>query len=249
MDLDGTTTWGSFVQSISSLTDVPCSQLRILSGFPPRPVEVGDGAASIASVLPGGGNVIVQVGEADVVKGKTEGRYVPPVDGKWHFVRRVCPSDNSCLFHAAAYVLRNKSRVDGPSLRKECADIVQAYPNVFNEKTILDRPNREYVDFIRNPNAWGGAIELMVLSFLTQTEIVALDLTSSNVLHFGEDNNYTVRAYVVFNGQHYDAIAMNPMFNSPQESEDQVLFSSTDAEVLNRARRFVADEAKKLRLR
>nr|CCC93981.1 conserved hypothetical protein [Trypanosoma congolense IL3000] len=245
VEVDEGTTWHVFLQTLSDLSGVEQYRLRILSGYPPQPITA-ESTAPVNTVVRNGDTLFVQEGEGHVVKGAIKGRYVPPVNDKWHFTRRICPADNSCLFHAAAYVLRNKSRVDGPKLRQECADVVEAHPNYFSENTILDRPNREYVQFIRNTNTWGGGIELAVLSFLTQTEIVALDLTSSTVLRFGEDSDYSVRAFVVYNGQHYDAIAMNPSYNSPLEDEDQVLFNIRDTEAYNRAKRFVVEEGKKV---
>ncbi|EKG04279.1 hypothetical protein TCSYLVIO_004666 [Trypanosoma cruzi] len=244
-DVEETTPWIAFLHGVESRSGIVKERLRILSGYPPRVVDAAD-ADLVGSLFRQGDTLIVQEGEATVVRGLTRGRYVPPAHVKWHFVRRICPSDNSCLFHAAAYVLREKSRTDGPKLREECAAVVLANPDYFNE-LLLERPNSEYVQWIRQPTSWGGAIELIILSFLAQTEIIALDLESARMERFGQDMEYTVRAFVVYTGRHYDAIAMNPMYNSPRENEDQVLFNVRDEGVIARAERFVLEEAERMK--
>ncbi|ESL08463.1 hypothetical protein TRSC58_03834 [Trypanosoma rangeli SC58] len=237
--------WVVFLHGVEDRSGIVKERLRILAGYPPRVVEAAD-TDLVGSRLRHGDTLIVQEGEATVVRGVTNGRYVPPASDRWHFVRRICPSDNSCLFHAAAYVLRDKSRTDGPKLRDECANAVLADPGYFTE-LLLEKPNHEYAEWIRRPTSWGGAIELMILSFTEQTEIVTLDLESTRMERFGQGMGYTVRAFVVYTGRHYDAIAMNPSYNSPRESEDQVLFNLRDESVVSRAERFVLEESERMK--
>ncbi|KAH9578171.1 OTU domain [Trypanosoma melophagium] len=249
IDTVPSTPWDVFLFTVAEHANIAKERLRLLAGYPPQPIGPKDGDnnnATVGDILSKGEMIIVQEGPATVVRGVSDGRYVPPTNDRWHFTRRICPSDNSCLFHAAAYVLRDKSRTDGPKLREECANVVQANPDLFNE-LLLERPNREYVEWIRRPTSWGGAIELYILSFLTQTEIIALDLESSRMERFGQNMGYTVRAFVVYTGRHYDAIAMNAMYNSPRESDDQVLFNARDEYVIGRAERFVREEAERMR--
>lgn len=244
LEIEGSTSWGSFLQTVEDYSCIKKECLRILTGYPPRAVEAASDD-SVGTLVRSGDSLIVQEGEAKVLRGVAKGLYVPPANDKWHFTRRVCPSDNSCLFHAAAYVLRNKSRTEGPKLREECASIVQAHDDFFTE-LLLERPNHEYVEWIRRPTSWGGAVELVILSFLTQTEIIALDLESVRMQRFGHDKDYTVRAFLVYTGKHYDAIALNAMYNSPMESEDQVLFNVRDEFLISRAERFVREEAERM---
>ncbi|ORC85609.1 uncharacterized protein TM35_000342210 [Trypanosoma theileri] len=247
-EVDLSTPWDIFLFNIAELSGIAKERLRLLAGFPPQPVGPKDGDSSNATVgdfLRSGEMVIVQEGQATVTRGVTEGRYVPPTHEKWHFTRRICPSDNSCLFHAAAYVLLDKSRTDGPKLREECAAFVYNNPQLFSE-FLLERPIHEYVEWIRRPTSWGGAIELYILSLMKKTEIVALDLESSRIERFGE-NQYSACVFVVYTGRHYDAIAMNAMYNSPRENEDQVLFNVRDEYVIERAKRFVREEAERMK--
>jgi ubiquitin thioesterase OTU1 len=214
-----------------------------LTGFPPKPIQA-DETALLVTIFKENDTIIVQKGEAMVKQGSTDGKYVAPSSDRATFVRRRMPSDNSCLFHAAAYVLRNKSRTDGPALRRECADTVLANKDVFNS-TLLGRSPADYVQWLREPTSWGGMIELVVLSFLFQTEIVALDIQSARMERVGSDRNYVTRCFVVFTGNHYDAIAMSENhLGNGAEGDDQVLFNSRDQRVLDQAVRFVKSECK-----
>jgi ubiquitin thioesterase OTU1 len=220
-------------------TGIPAEIIRILSGFPPKPLALDDPTLTLAALgMQNGDTVIVQKGEArDLKRGHSDGKYVPPSNPRGVFVRRVVPSDNSCLFHACAYVLENRSRDAGPSLRLKVAEVVAAHPQKFTT-AFLGRPNPEYCMWIQDPRAWGGAIELSILAFIYQTEIVALDLSSSRIDRYGQSENYITRAFVVYTGNHYDAMAVAEQFGA-SELQDQVLFNSRDEKVLKNAVDFV----------
>lgn len=246
IQLDLQSSWADALSIFSSMTDIPKDRVRVLTGFPPKPLEADLGATVADLKLRPNDLFILQEGESQVQIGTTGGKYVPPASEKAHFTRRQCPADNSCLFHAAAYVLRNKSRTDGPVIRRECVEAVLSHPEMFNESTMGMNPH-EYAVWLSQKDTWGGAIELEVLSFLYQTELIALDLESSSVQRFGSDKGYSVRSFLVFTGNHYDCIAMNPMYNSSSEKDDQVVFNSRDENVLARAKRFVAEEGQKMK--
>ncbi|RNF25998.1 ubiquitin thioesterase OTU1 [Trypanosoma conorhini] len=241
LDVDEATMWVEFLYNVEGRSNIAKERLRILVGRPPQVVTAAD-TDLVGSLFRNGDILFVQDGEATVVRGVTNGRYITPAEDNWHFVRRVCPSDGSCLFHAAAYVLRDKSRTDGLKLREDCADTVLANPDYFTQ-SLLERPYREYAEWIRRPTSWGGAIELVILSFTTQTEIIALNLEWGRMERFGEDKGYTVCAFLVYKGQHYDALAMNQTYNSSRESEDRVLFSVSDKKVIDKAWSFLKEEA------
>lgn len=246
LTLDPEAPWIGVLYELEAMSDIPVSKLRVLSGFPPKPVEAADTATIAELKLRNNDTLIVQEGEARVQLGNTGQRYVPPAPEKAHFTRRICPADNSCMFHACAYILRNRSRTDGPQLREECVQAVLSRPDVFNA-ALLGQPPLAYAAWLQRKDAWGGAIELMILSNLYETEIIALDLESSRMERFGESKGYSVRGFVVYTGNHYDCIAMNPMFNSPYEKDDQVLFNTRDGQVVERAKRFVREEGEKMR--
>ncbi|KAK7201594.1 OTU-like cysteine protease [Novymonas esmeraldas] len=246
VELSSSGTWGEAAAVLSARSGVALARLRVLAGFPPKPVQLELDSPLSALKLRANDMLTVQEGEASVQLGNTGERYVPPASERAHFTRRRCPADNSCLFHACAYVLRDKSRTEGPQIRQECVMAVLNRPDMFNMNTLGMDP-ATYAAWLSGKDSWGGAIELEILSFLYKTEIFALDLQSATVQRFGTSMGYTVRVFLVYTGNHYDCIAMNPMYNSTSEREDQTLFSSRDDNVLTRAKRFVAEEGQKMK--
>lgn len=235
--------------------NVPAPFIAILSGVPPKPVQA-EPDVPLEKLFKEGEMLVVskRAGQTEekIIRGVTNGRYVPPSDKHGVFIVRTVPSDNSCLFHACSYVLEDKNRTGGPSLRLRVAEAVQLNPEKFTE-AYLGMPNRQYVEWIRNPHNWGGAIELDILSFLFQTTIHALDLQSSARRSFGEGQDYTTEAYVVYTGTHYDAMAMtHPVGgvvtgSGGPESEDQVLFNPRDEKVARSAKDFIEEARRKKR--
>ena len=86
------------------------------------------------------------------------------------------PGDGSCLFHSVAFGLRDGSTAR--SLRQEVASVIERNPSY----RILDTPLsdwirmdknvgvRSYVESLRG-GAWGGGIELAILSQTRRTTI------------------------------------------------------------------------------
>ncbi|MCD7470298.1 OTU protein [Datura stramonium] len=121
-------------------------------------------------------------------------------------VRRVIPSDNSCLFNAVGLLL-------------------QQWPVI--QKNILMpflQPNKEYCDWILNPEKWGGAIELSILADHYGREIAAYDIQTTRCDLYGQGKNYQERVMLIYDGLHYDALAMSPADGAPEEF-DQTIFS------------------------
>lgn len=235
--------WSEVLAALIQQSGVPEHQIRVLSGFPPKPFEPSHGVLLKDCGLRENEMLTIQEGGPRVQLVNTGERYVPIAHERAHFRRRECPADNSCLFHACSYILKNKSRLDGPALRMECAQYVLDHRNDF--RTLTGEDPDKYVPWIVQKDSWGGYIELVILSRLYETEIIALDLTSSSVIRCGSENNYPVRGYVVFTGQHYDAIAMSTANSLIDESHDQVLFNPRDESVFARAKEFVKEEGKK----
>ena len=183
-------------------------------------------------------------------------------------MRRVVNADNSCLFNAMGYNME-RSRSVASRLRAVVADTVAADPFTFNEG-VLEKDNAAYQSWIRNPDKWGGPIELFVLakcafvsfalrecersplssctrapaacaalcalvsalhcvelprSRLTsvriaammafdgrcrhfKTEIAAYDVRTQRCDTYGSGDGYTTRCYLVYDGLHYDALAL-----------------------------------------
>ncbi|KAG1365329.1 ubiquitin thioesterase OTU1 [Cocos nucifera] len=137
-------------------------------------------------------------------------------------VRRVIPSDNSCLFNAVGYVMdHDKNRA--PELRQVIAATVVSDPRKYNQ-AFLGKSNEEYCDWILNPEKWGGAIELAILSEYYGREIAAYDIQTTRCDLYGQDRNYQERVMLIYDGLHYDALAMSPFEGAPEEF-DQTIFT------------------------
>ncbi|KAF3517037.1 hypothetical protein DY000_02059161 [Brassica cretica] len=99
-------------------------------------------------------------------------------------VRRVIPSDNSCLFNAIGYVM-DKDKKKAPELRQVIAAAVASDKEKYNE-AFLGKPNEEYCTWILNPEKWGGAIELSILADYYGREIGAYDIQTSRCDLYGQ---------------------------------------------------------------
>lgn len=136
-------------------------------------------------------------------------------------VRRVIPSDNSCLFNAVGYVM-DHSKTKASELRQVIASTVASDPSKFSE-AILGKPNGEYCSWILNPEKWGGAIELSILADFYGREIAAYDIQTTRCDLYGQEKNYKERVMLIYDGLHYDALAMSPAEGAPEEF-DQTIF-------------------------
>ncbi|KAK8941667.1 hypothetical protein KSP40_PGU010753 [Platanthera guangdongensis] len=136
-------------------------------------------------------------------------------------VRRVIPSDNSCLFNAVGYVM-DHDRHRASELRQVIAAAVASDPLKYNE-AFLGKSNDDYCAWITNPEKWGGAIELSILSEYYAREIAAYDIQTSRCDLYGQSKGYRERVMLIYDGLHYDALAMSPFENAPDEF-DQTIF-------------------------
>ncbi|CAN6230419.1 unnamed protein product, partial [Urochloa humidicola] len=136
-------------------------------------------------------------------------------------VRRVIPSDNSCLFNAVGYVMEH-NRNKASELRQVIAATVASDPVKFNE-VFLGKPNEAYCAWILDPEKWGGAIELSILSEYYGREIAAYDIQTTRCDLYGQEKNYSERVMLIYDGLHYDALAMSPAEGAPEEF-DQTIF-------------------------
>ncbi|XP_044953609.1 OVARIAN TUMOR DOMAIN-containing deubiquitinating enzyme 2 [Hordeum vulgare subsp. vulgare] len=135
-------------------------------------------------------------------------------------VRRVIPSDNSCLFNAVGYVMENNKN-KAPELRQVIAAAVASDPEKYNE-AFLGKPNEAYCAWILDPEKWGGAIELSILSEYYGREIAAYDIQTTRCDLYGQGKNYNERAMLIYDGLHYDALAMSPAEGAPEEFDQTI---------------------------
>lgn len=142
--------------------------------------------------------------------------------GEETIVRRVIPSDNSCLFNAVGYVM-DKDKHKAKELRQVIAAAVMSDPSTYTE-AILGKPNQEYVEWISKPDKWGGAIELAILSDFYGREIAAYDIQTKRCDVYGQAKGYKERALLIYDGLHYDALGLAPFPDAPEEV-DQTIFT------------------------
>ena len=100
----------------------------------------------------------------------------------------------------------------------ECADYLRQViaEHVSNDKetyteAFLAKPNTEYCDWIRKSSSWGGAIEVSILSSYYGMEIDVVDITNALINRFGEDKNYGMRVFLLFDGIHYDPLYLESL--------------------------------------
>ncbi|KAJ9509210.1 hypothetical protein QJQ45_001496 [Haematococcus lacustris] len=166
--------------------------------------------------------------------------------------RRVIDSDNSCLFNAllprclalrlgqVGYVMEG-SRHAAPRLRKVIADTVRADPVTYNE-AFLAKPNEQYCRQLLHPAAaastgarwailswilgkdkWGGAIELSILAAHFGREIAAYDIQTKRCDLYGQDAGYSERVMLLYDGLHYDSLAVAAFEGAPEELDTRIL--------------------------
>ncbi|CAI9088404.1 OLC1v1022714C1 [Oldenlandia corymbosa var. corymbosa] len=136
-------------------------------------------------------------------------------------VRRVIPSDNSCLFNAVGYVM-DHDKHKASELRQVIAAAVASDKEKYSE-AFLGKPNGEYCEWILNPEKWGGAIELAILAEYYGREIAAYDIQTTRCDVYGQEHGYNERVMLIYDGLHYDALAMSPFDGAPEEF-DQTIF-------------------------
>lgn len=83
------------------------------------------------------------------------------------------PSDNSCLFTAFGGAL--PEQIPPQRLRQMMADYIQLNPDIYTD-AVLGNPPSRYCERILNPDAWGGGIELSILSTIFNLQICTFDV-------------------------------------------------------------------------
>ncbi|ELR18338.1 deubiquinating enzyme, putative [Acanthamoeba castellanii str. Neff] len=185
-------------------------------------------------------------------------RVVAGLNTEGEVIRRVVAANNHCLFTSLGYVLEDHNRDAGLKLRQVIADVVKSDPETYNA-VFLDQSNEDYVKFILNPESWGGAIELSILCKYYQTEIAAVDVQSLRTDVYGQGEGYpearptlapmgrndltllvinrlfTCRVLLLYDGIHYDPLALTFDASLPEEC-DVTVFSVDDDYVMAKAR-------------
>lgn len=88
---------------------------------------------------------------------------------------------------------------------------------VFYTEAVLGKPPHEYCAWILNPQHWGGEIELLILSRYYRRQIAAFDIKSTKCFTYGKDEGFSERAMLLYDGLHYDPVAISPGENVPED--------------------------------
>jgi len=149
---------------------------------------------------------------------------------------RIMPDDNSCLFRAfnTAFFGAMDNMTE---LRSIIAQEIQANIEKYSA-AVLDQAPDDYCRWIQTEDAWGGAIELDILSRHFDIEICSIDVQTLRTDRFNEGRES--RCILVYSGIHYDTIALSPS-DPPYERAyappefDTKVFEAGDGDVLERA--------------
>uniref|UniRef100_K3X230 Ubiquitin thioesterase OTU n=1 Tax=Globisporangium ultimum (strain ATCC 200006 / CBS 805.95 / DAOM BR144) TaxID=431595 RepID=K3X230_GLOUD len=194
-------------------------------GYPPKPL-VGEGTNTLQLLGIRSGSVLV-------LKEAPAGSSSGPATPSTVFLRRVVPADNSCLFNAIGYAL-GKGKTGNANVMRQCIkDTILANPDMYSD-VFLGRPVYEYCAWIQDEKSWGGEIEVSILSQYYKVEMVVFDVTSMSRLCYGEDQGFSQRMFLLYDGVHYDLVVESPSKTAP-ESRDTALFPINDFSKVERA--------------
>lgn len=146
------------------------------------------------------------------------------------------PDDNSCLFRAFGSAFFG-AMDNMTELRSIIAQNIQANPETYSAVFLEKNPD-DYCRWIQNEDAWGGAIELDILSRHFEIEICSIDVQTLRVDRFNEGK--PTRCILVYSGIHYDTIALSPsdpphkMAYAPPDFDTKV-FDAADVAILESA--------------
>lgn len=175
---------------------------------PPQPAALQPAAAPPPALRPAA---------APVPPGGGDGAFAAGASGLF-VVRRVVDADNSCLFRSVAYLLEG-SRSTGPALRDVVARTVLEDPEI---AMLLEKEPEEYAAWVRKDTSWGGAVELAVLARHFRREIAAWDIRTQRCDVYGSGDGYAERCQVCYDGLHYDALALTPVADAPEDFDMKV---------------------------
>lgn len=213
-------------EKISDLTKLPQTTLQLKVGFPPRLIELADEAVNLDVAGIKNGDILIvdekPVNAEEVLAAQAAERLAQDErlaeelahmnsENSGILLKQVVPADNSCLFTSVNFVMTGKVDLEsGPFMRQIIASEVHNEPREYNEG-ILGRPNDEYCAWIMQDDSWGGAIEVSILSKYYGVEFDVVDITNAMIARFGEDQNYGMRGFLLFDGIHYDPLYLESL--------------------------------------
>jgi ubiquitin thioesterase OTU1 len=247
--------------AISDLTGLSFSSVKILKGYPPKLLEGLNEESSLGSLSIKDGELFTlqetpntelskssHETKTTITSKKTiEDKQPSQIKTRGVLLRKVVPSNNSCLFTSIHFVMENGDfNLDCQrSLRELIARTVKQDPVTFNQ-AILGKSNSDYCKWIQNPTSWGGSIEVMIMSKYYKVEICVVDIRSGRIDRFGEDCSYPLRVFIIYDGIHFDPLYLSLNGSSSLNPKIQTKFSADDEFVMIQALE-MAEECKKAR--
>ncbi len=150
-------------------------------------------------------------------------------DKQLNAVRRIIPSDNSCLFNAIAYILegrrgRKREKTTTASIATRLRDRVALTVTNGNQWTpaVLGMEKKSYVKYIKDVNKWGGGIECNIFADIYHVEVCAIDIFTKQRYCFGESSGFKRRAFLLYTGTHYDALTFTKKGKNSKDEDSDV---------------------------
>ncbi|XP_002739949.1 ubiquitin thioesterase OTU1-like [Saccoglossus kowalevskii] len=223
------------LEKIQELTKIPACSQKIFQGYPPKETDVTNPNTKLSTLPFRSGDTLI-VEEAPC--GKIASNLVTKTDNSEVIIQRrltriSVPADNSCLFTSVSFLMEAPEISTGRArdLRHLIARIVSSDPVKYNS-AFLGKDTHDYSAWILSDETWGGAIEISILSKVYSVEIAVADIQTVRVDRFGEAMNYKKRIILIYDGIHYDPLAMET--GDPEEPLQRV-FSTQDDTVLAKA--------------
>jgi len=254
---------------ISEVTSIPPHAVRLLSGYPPKALDVSDPECNLETMQIRSGETLIVEEDATAKQAAVEAAAKKASEqdervaselaaqlahtGGGIMTRQVVPADNSCCFTSINFAVNN-GKLDlksAASMRELISSIVSGDTSKYNEG-FLGKSNKEYCEWIMNQNTWGGAIEVAILSEHYKLEIDVVDIQTVRIDKFGEDKHYDNRILLLYDGVHYDPLMLEPfdssetiktIFSANSDSGDVILSQALELAAETKSSRQFTDTA------
>lgn len=121
-DLTKNHTVNDLKNQLSQKCHIPQNALHVLSGFPPKPINLTNNSETLGSIGVNNGDTLIIEEKAGSLQNKENQNPEPKTDETMNafalegainpgiLLRKVVPADNSCLFTSIGFVLSGKYR-------------------------------------------------------------------------------------------------------------------------------------------
>jgi len=134
-------------------------------------------------------------------------RVASPVENVGDLCCQKVQGDNSCLFHAILTAVGDCRRVPSELRFGAIQDYLSFVPQDYFAAESDQRSREEYKRWIRQPESWGGSLELYILSNYYGVQICVVHVPGGGMIPFpAKPLPGNKRIYVLYNGKHYDCV-------------------------------------------